>query len=333
MFLSFIVPVYNALPYLEECLQSLLAQDLPDYEIVCVDDGSVDGSSAVIDAYAAEHSKIIPIHQKNSGVAAARNAGLSAARGDYIWFVDADDFIAPNILSRLLAEISATGSDQLMIGGFQFENALTAQQEALRSAGRLPDNVPGPGAVVWRSLLRRAFLSEHGITFRHLELTHGEDGQFLFELSRCSPVCAEVRDTVYFYRVRSGSAETSVSRENQQKKLRSHVAVARIMQDYYLAGNQDCATVNRLMQTLWYCLYDAAKLPFSQARQVLSQLAAIGLFPFRTPENCTLTCSYMFHRDSLSGRCLDRVYLRLHTRAGFWGMWCLVHCYLLLRQS
>lgn len=333
MFLSFIVPVYNARPYLEECLQSLLAQDLPDYEIICVDDGSADGSGAIIDAFAAEHSQIIPIHQKNSGVAAARNAGLAAARGDYIWFVDADDFISPNVLSRLLAEISATHCDQLVTGGFQFENALTAQQEALRLAGRLPDNVPGPGAVVWRSLLRRAFLSEHNITFRHPELTHGEDGQFLFELSRFSPVCAEIGDTVYFYRVRSGSAETSVSRENQQKKLRSHIAVARIMQDYYLSGNRDCATANRLMATLWYCLYDAAKRPLPEARQVLRLLTAAGLFPFRRPENCTLTCSYMFDRSSLPGRCLDWVYLRLHTRAGFCVMWCLAHCYLLLRQK
>ena len=171
MFLSIIVPVYNAQPYLEECLRSLLGQDIPDYEIICVDDGSTDGSSAMLDAFAAEHHGIFPIHQKNSGVAAARNTGLSAAKGDYIWFVDADDFIQPNVLARLRSVIAETGCDQLVVGGFQFAEVLTPKQEALRQERNLPDNVPGPGAVVWRSLIRRAFLSRHGVTFRQAALS------------------------------------------------------------------------------------------------------------------------------------------------------------------
>ena len=333
MFLSFIVPVYNARQYLEECLHSLLEQDITDYEIICINDGSTDGSDAVLDTFAAQYSQLNPIHQKNSGVAAARNAGLAAAQGDYIWFVDADDFIESNVLSRLQAIIVQTGCDQLVVGGYQFAQALTPEQAAQRQEGSLPDNVPGPGAVVWRSLIRRRFLNEHGVTFRHPELTHGEDGQFLFELSLEAPSCAETEDTIYFYRVRSGSAETGTSLENTQKKLRSHVRVAEIMLEYYKSGTTDVTAANRLMSVLWYCLYGAAKLPLKNARQILNTLRASGLFPFCRPENCTLTESYMFSQGGLLGKVFDWGYMHLHTRWGFAMMWSLCRLLAIFRHN
>lgn len=333
MFLSFIVPVYNARQYLEECLHSLLEQDIPDYEIICVNDGSTDGSDAVLNAFAAQYSQVNPIHQKNSGVASARNTGLAAARGDYIWFVDADDFIESNVLSRLQAIIAQTDCDQLVVGGFQFTQTLTPEQETQRREGGLPGNAPGPGAVVWRSLIRRRFLYEHDVTFRHPELTHGEDGQFLFELSLEAPACAEIEDTVYFYRVRSGSAETGSSLENTQKKLRSHIRVAEIMLEYYKSGSTDVTAANRLMSVLWYCLYGAAKLPLGNARQILNTLRASGLFPFCRPENCTLTESYMIDRGGFIGKIFDWVYMHLHTRWGFAMMWLSCHLLAFLRHN
>ena len=103
MFLSIVVPVYNAELYLEECLHSLFTQDLPqaDYEVICVDDGSTDKSGFILKSFSEKHPNLTIITQENSGVATARNTGLSAARGDYIWFVDADDVIQTNILRKL----------------------------------------------------------------------------------------------------------------------------------------------------------------------------------------------------------------------------------------
>ena len=103
MFLSIVVPVYNAELYLEECLHSLFTQDLPqtDYEVICVDDGSTDKSGFILRSFSEKHQNLTIITQENSGVATARNTGLSAARGDYIWFVDADDVIQTNILRKL----------------------------------------------------------------------------------------------------------------------------------------------------------------------------------------------------------------------------------------
>lgn len=106
MFLSFIVPVYNAEKYLNECISSLLQQDIPanDYEIICVNDGSTDGSLEILRTYENQYTNIVVIDKENGGVSAARNAGLDAACGDYVWMVDADDFIQKDCLGNINEE-------------------------------------------------------------------------------------------------------------------------------------------------------------------------------------------------------------------------------------
>lgn len=91
--ISVIVPIYNVEPYLGECLDSLCGQTLRNIEIIGVDDGSTDGSGALLDEYAAKDKRIIAVHQKNAGVSAARNAGMRLARGEYLAFVDGDDWM------------------------------------------------------------------------------------------------------------------------------------------------------------------------------------------------------------------------------------------------
>jgi len=91
-FVSFIVPVYNAEPYIRQCVDSLMAQTYTDYEIVLVDDGSLDNSPAICDSYAEQDGRIKVIHKNNGGASDARNIGINIATGEYIIFVDADDF-------------------------------------------------------------------------------------------------------------------------------------------------------------------------------------------------------------------------------------------------
>ena len=180
MFLSIIVPVYNGARYLGSCLDSLLEQDIEDYEILCVDDGSTDGSAGIADGYAQAHGNVRVIHQENAGVCAARNAGAAAARGDYIWFVDCDDLLAPNCLAALRAQALKTNCDRLTLGAYQFTYELTQEETAHAREGSLPSNAPWYDSVVWRSLLRRDFLTSHGLTFCHPGLTHGEDGLYMY---------------------------------------------------------------------------------------------------------------------------------------------------------
>ena len=104
--ISILVPVYNVEKYLHRCIDSILAQTYTDYEVILVNDGSTDRSGAICDAYAAEHRCIRVIHQKNGGVAQARNVLVSAAQGDYITFVDSDDSIEPIYLETLMRDYS-----------------------------------------------------------------------------------------------------------------------------------------------------------------------------------------------------------------------------------
>ncbi len=119
MKLSIIVPIYNVAPYLRKCVDSLLAQDISDYEIILVDDGSTDNSGMIADEIFHAHSQIKVVHQLNAGLSAARNSGIAVAQGEYIWFVDSDDYVEPNVLSVLMEQIERDNLDVLR---FRYQN-------------------------------------------------------------------------------------------------------------------------------------------------------------------------------------------------------------------
>ena len=108
--LSIIVPVYKVENYLQKCIDSILAQTFTDFELILVEDGSPDGCPALCDAAAAKDARIRVLHQKNGGLSAARNAGLDVARGEWIGFVDSDDYIAPEMYETLYKAVQSTGA-------------------------------------------------------------------------------------------------------------------------------------------------------------------------------------------------------------------------------
>ncbi len=109
--ISIIVPVYNIAPYLKKCLDSILAQTLTNFEVIVVNDGSTDGSNEICDEYRDRDKRVKVIHQKYGGVSSARNAGVSSAEGEFIGFVDGDDYIDPNMYQILYQLCTDTGSD------------------------------------------------------------------------------------------------------------------------------------------------------------------------------------------------------------------------------
>lgn len=133
MKLSIIIPVYNVAPYLRKCVESVLAQDLRpgEYEVILVDDGSTDGSGEICDSLTPSPSpeergkgrgkgwNIRVIHQKNAGLSAARNAGIAVATGEYIQFVDSDDYLEPNVLGGLVRQME---EEQLDVLRFDYQN-------------------------------------------------------------------------------------------------------------------------------------------------------------------------------------------------------------------
>ncbi len=104
--ISVIIPIYDVEKYLPACLNSVLAQTFTDFEAICVNDGSPDNAAAILKEYAARDSRIKVVTQPNGGLSAARNAGLEQAQGDYVYFLDSDDYIHPQILEILYREIS-----------------------------------------------------------------------------------------------------------------------------------------------------------------------------------------------------------------------------------
>lgn len=127
MKLSIIVPIYNVAPYLCKCVDSLLAQDISDYEIILVDDGSTDDSGAIADEISdafrlsplTSRLQLRVIHQPNAGLSEARNTGTRAAKGEYIMFVDSDDYLQPNVLRMLMEQIERDNLDVLR---FRYQN-------------------------------------------------------------------------------------------------------------------------------------------------------------------------------------------------------------------
>ena len=106
---SIIIPVYNVAPYLRECLDSVLAQTVMDWEAICVDDGSTDGSGAILDEYRAKDGRILVLHKENGGVCRARNLALELAKGEWVCFVDGDDIVAKDWLSAI--EVATQGAE------------------------------------------------------------------------------------------------------------------------------------------------------------------------------------------------------------------------------
>ena len=118
--ISVIIPVYNVEKYLRRCLDSVIAQTYQNLEIICVDDGSIDDSGKICDQYAVRDARIKVIHQENQGLSAARNRGLDAAEGEYIAFVDSDDYILEDMYKKMLDKLLDYSVD-LCVCQWQYE--------------------------------------------------------------------------------------------------------------------------------------------------------------------------------------------------------------------
>lgn len=119
---SIIIPVYKAEQYLSRCLDSVLAQTFQSFEVILIDDGSPDGSGKICDEYAAKDNRVQVYHQKNHGVTRTREIGIERARGKYIFWVDADDYVSERLLEKVLARFQATNCDLVIFGWQEFQN-------------------------------------------------------------------------------------------------------------------------------------------------------------------------------------------------------------------
>lgn len=206
---SIIVPCYNLAPWIRACLDSVLAQSYADWECIVVDDESKDESGKILDEYAARDARIRVIHQQNKGEGGARNTGIAAARGDWIFFLDGDDVMAPGALEKLAGLIDAYPQEKLIRFGYEnFEDGAewkpsekdtSVVQKDLSAAIPMDDFY----TFVWQHLYRREIIK--GIEFKRY--IRGCDRVFVDDvlLNRVDSF-VETSEVFYGYRQRASSA-------------------------------------------------------------------------------------------------------------------------------
>lgn len=213
--ISIIVPIYKVEKYLPRCIDSILLQSYQDIDLILVDDGSPDHCGAICDAYAEKDGRITVVHQKNSGVSAARNAGVAHAKGDWIGFVDPDDFVAPEMYEDMMNAVNETGA-KLGICGYHYvdESGQIDLQRIYPAAGnevltqkelmsRFSDMPPTVRLGVVNKLFCREILS--GLRFSE-GLHSSEDVLFLTEYACRVSNAVVVHKQLYMNTVRMGSA-------------------------------------------------------------------------------------------------------------------------------
>ena len=235
--ISIIVPVYNAQPFLERCLKSILGQTYKDIQLVLVDDGSVDRSGQICDEFAAKDSRILVIHQKNAGVSAARNAGLQAATGEYIGFVDADDYIAPDMYEQALNQLG--DHDMVMWdavtvwpdGKTQADTIdLLKTDSSLQKKDWSPDLLRYMAGAVWRCLYRRELLED--VRFP-VGIKLSEDRLFNMEAMGKAQSLAYFKQGLYYRVVREGSACNRYHGDKFEKSLLAMEYADKIIEKYW----------------------------------------------------------------------------------------------------
>jgi glycosyltransferase EpsH len=219
---SVVLPVYNAAKYLGECLDSLREQSLQDIEIILVDDGSLDDSWKIIDAYQRRDSRFVAFHQVNSGVSAARNAALKWCSGKYIFFADSDDYLERNALEVMYNDADRSQADVVIGDHCSFRDSVEKKSKFFQKSFVTEDTVIIAGiqrmvlykgyspyisaessymfSALWTKLIKRDLIEKNEIRFvSSLDLF--EDGIFLLNVFQFARKISYLQVQIYHYRL------------------------------------------------------------------------------------------------------------------------------------
>ena len=274
MKLSIIVPVYNVEKFLPRCLDSLLRQSIEEgeYEVICVNDGSPDGCAQILEEYKQNHSNVFKvITQENKGLGEARNAGMKIAQGEWIVFIDSDDYVIDNAFRYLLDHFcqDKEGEDKIDVLHYNFSEIFT-DGVVVHDPDAKPDGIvtfEGDGAAVyhfsmncvWTQFYRRTFLIEHGIW---MENVFCEDELFNFEVFSRHPRMRVISSNIIRYE--KGTDDSLMTTTKKEKVL---VQLDDLLYDIhrinkYLKENECMeSTARRVINLLWGTFY--TKLTYS----------------------------------------------------------------------
>ena len=248
--ISIIVPVYKVEPYIRRCVDSILSQTFTDFELILVDDGSPDGCPAICDEYAQKDDRIRVIHKKNGGLSDARNAGLDIAIGEFIGFIDSDDWVASNMYEIMLSEISKNNAD-IVVCGINY----TDNNELIRSTQYNIEN----NIVYYRhdfidnfycyarnyiftsvcnKLIKSNFFSKVRFPVGHIY----EDEYVLLDLLDLSSKVVVCKENLYFYRTnREGSIINTSFDKKRFDKIRTCIYEYDFMRKKHIINEENLA--------------------------------------------------------------------------------------------
>lgn len=238
---SIIVPVYNVEKYLNVCIESIVNQTYTNLEIILVDDGSKDKSGQLCEKWKSADQRIQVIHKENAGLGFARNSGLDIATGDYVMYIDSDDYISKNMVQKLLDTAEITGSDTVFCGLVRvladgrmipmpayYENKSFKGNEIiddvlLEMVGSKPEcsNDANLFMSVWHAIYSRKIIEKYSIRFPSERIVMCEDIMYHIDYLRRASCVTYIKDPLYYYRVnpKSLSQVYDESRFKRQKEL------------------------------------------------------------------------------------------------------------------
>ena len=231
--ISIIIPVYNAETYMSECIDSIMQQSYSNLELILVDDGSTDTSGEICDLYSKKYKNIMSLHRKNSGPGAARNAGIAEAKGDYIGFVDADDYIEKSMYEKLVAwaEINCAevaicdyfidyeGTKKKKIVTYDMPDNISLETSAIKEYIVPQMLSSGVNGGLCNKIFRRDFfedLKHKGIEI-YEAIDYGEDHFFLMEMFIHTKRITYVKEPLYHYVHRKNGSLTKKKRKSSEK--------------------------------------------------------------------------------------------------------------------
>lgn len=257
---SVIIPVYNVEKYIDRCLKSIISQNYDDLEIIVIDNGSTDSSGSICDTYASEYSNISVYHIENHGVGSARNFGLSKARGEFIYFVDSDDYLVGNLFAEFEDKL-VPDLDLLVFSYYNsFEQELTERnrtKKCLPYSGLYDKNdfikiftdlfLSDMLYTVWNKFYRREFLIKTNISFEKYEL--GEDVRFNLNVYRNVNKVYLSQDSYYVYVIgRKGSAMSGYNPKRLQYQLQELKLLDSLLKDWHIdSSNLDNTVKARIL--------------------------------------------------------------------------------------
>ena len=294
MKVSIIVPVYNVEAYLKKCVHSLLAQDLQqdEYEIILVDDGSTDSCGALCDAFAADNENIRVIHQQNRGLSGARNSGLAVATGQYILFVDSDDFLNPDVLGALVGQMEEQNLDILRFNyqnvnmdGEVFEPNKYSKPYVDYSGGVCDGETflnerLGFACYAWQFLVKSSILHKEGNGFR--EGIYFEDVEWTPRILLQAGRVASTDLVVYNYLFRTNSIARNADAEKKRKAIRDKMTILDGFNGLRRSVRDDRWFKGMTAQVVLSVLDSVGRFFYPQRKEYIGQLKEKRVFPLST---------------------------------------------------